>query len=137
MKQSDAETYHTPLPEDGWSWRTGVAMLPALAIAALPKCPLCLMAVLSIFGLGSIVKASWLLPLMLFFLGLALAALALRARRRRGYGPLLLGIGGALFILSGKFYLNHDSMIYAGAFFLISASVWSTLPTKDSSGCHC
>src|SRR5689334_10059242 len=76
-------------------WRLNVALLPALLIAALPKCPLCLLAyagVVGSIGLDPILYRAWLLPLTLVFAAAALMMLAYRAPRRHGYRPLLLGV---------------------------------------------
>ncbi len=77
------------------------SIIPAVAAAAMPKCPLCLAAFLSTIGVGVGVETRWLLPLMLAFL----------ARRRRGYKPFSLGLGGAIFVLSGKFYFDDWALV--------------------------
>src|SRR6516162_7741173 len=82
----------------GMSWRRTTSMLPGIGISVLPKvvCPACWPAyasVLSTLGLGFIpLSTKYLLPLTAGFLVVAVAALGLRARQRRGYFPMLLGV---------------------------------------------
>src|SRR6266478_1841151 len=74
-------------------------MLPKLA------CPACWPAyagLLTSVGLGFLISAVYLLPLTVAFLVLALGALAFRAKQRRGYSPLLLGIVTASGVLLGS-----------------------------------
>ena len=70
-------------------WKQGLLSLPGIGLSALPKlaCPVCWPAyagLLSSLGLGFLISAAYLLPLTIVFLTLALAALAFRAKRRRG-----------------------------------------------------
>jgi hypothetical protein len=69
--------------------RVAVAALPCLAVALLPKCPLCLAAYLSFAGASVGAAAIALTALrcaVVFALGLALAALAIAATRARKGG---------------------------------------------------
>jgi len=77
------------------TWKQGLLAIPGIGVSLLPKvaCPLCWPAyagLLSSVGLGFLLSATYLLPLTAGFLLIALAALAYRARQRRGYGPLVL-----------------------------------------------
>lgn len=72
-------------------WRTG-AILPGIGVSLMPKliCPLCWPAyagLLSAVGLGFFVSARNLLFVTELFLIMAVAAMAFRARRRRGLRP--------------------------------------------------
>src|SRR5205823_3001462 len=78
------------------SVRSLIGTLPAVGAALLPKvaCPACWPAYagfLSAVGLGFLLKEAWLLPLTATFLAMAVGALAFQARRRRRFGPLVLG----------------------------------------------
>lgn len=110
-----------------------LASLSALAAAFLPKCPLCLMSVLSVAGLGSVISASWLLSLTLVFLGAAILPLAIRARR--DLKPLFAGLAAVILILLGKFYFACDSLMYAGVIILFAASFWSNR-RKNRAACR-
>jgi hypothetical protein len=68
--------------------RRGALLLSSLVLAALPKCPACLLAYVGLAGVISIPPAPWGLRLFLFTLGaLGLGALAFQARRRRAGAP--------------------------------------------------
>lgn len=121
------------------AWHLPLITLPTLFVSVLPKCPLCLMSITSVIGLGSVVNVKWLLPLMLVFLIIAVGMLAFRARHRRGYGPFTLGLAAALIILAGKIYFSDNAILYTGMVLLIAASVWNTWPTRlaGQTDCDC
>lgn len=90
-----------------------------VAIGLLPKltCPLCwpaYTAALSALGLGFVDYTPYLLPLTGLFLAVSLATLALAARIRRNYTPLVAGALAGAVLLVGKFRLDSDVMTYAG-----------------------
>lgn len=119
---------------------TSAATLPGLLMAALPVmgCASCWPAyagVLSALGVPFLLEARWLLPLTLVGLVVALGGLAFRARRRRGLGPLALGVVAAAAIVTGKFVLEVDGALYAGAALLMGASVWNSWPKKSRIRC--
>lgn len=127
----DTPAQIVPSPRAGW--RGAVAALPAVGAAALPKltCPVCWPAytgLLSAMGVGFINYTPYLLPLTASFLLLSLVALGWRARRRRGYGPLLMGVAASAFLLVGKFAFDSDAAMYAGIAVLVAASVWNSWP---------
>ena len=124
------------------SWQLNGAMLPAVGIALLPKlaCPACWPAyagLLSSLGLGFVDYTPYLLPFTAGFLIIALAALGYRARRRRGYRPLMAGIFASVVLLSGKFQFNSDAAMYAGLALLMLASLWNTWPKPLAAGTPC
>ncbi|MGB7924804.1 MAG: hypothetical protein WCF57_16295 [Pyrinomonadaceae bacterium] len=124
-------------------WRLNLALVPALVMAVLPKCPFCLLAyagVLGTLGFDPVLYRSWLLPLTAIFSGTAVGMLAYRARRRRGYGPFFLGLLAVSIILTGKFHFDYMPATYLGVGLLLSASVWNSWPKRDvpeSARCHC
>jgi mercuric ion transport protein len=130
-----------PIPRR--QWRLNVALVPALLIAALPKCPLCLLAyagVLGSLGLDPILYRAWLLPTTLAFAAAALAMLWYRAPRRRGYRPLMLGVAAVTIIITGKFIFDLVPLLIVGMVLLLVASVWNSYPKKEQAahaGCHC
>lgn len=79
-------------------------------------------------GLGFLMQTAYLLPLTVFSLGLAVAALGLRASRRRGYGPLAVGVLAAAVLVLGKFVLDSNVAVYGGLAALVAASVWNSWP---------
>ena len=117
------------------SWKTGLLTLPSIGVSILPKlaCPLCWPAyagLLSSVGLGFLISAKYLLPFTGAFLVLAVASLAFRARRRRGYGPFMLGMIAATGVLVGKFWWESNTAIYAAVGLLIIASAWNAWPHR-------
>ncbi|RJQ47369.1 MAG: hypothetical protein C4528_05310 [Gammaproteobacteria bacterium] len=120
--------------------RTTWAMLPAVGMAMLPKltCSACWPAytsLLSAMGLGFINFTPYLLPLTALFLGISLAALAYRARSRRGYRPLFLGTVASAVLLIGKFIYDSEAALYSGIVLLIAASLWNAWPRAARASC--
>lgn len=145
-----AKALATPQPEsaNGSSVRAlkgHLPLVPAVLFALLPKvaCPACWPAyagLISAVGLGFLVKAEFLFPLTIIFLAVALAALAYGARKRRGFGPLFLGMFASAAIMLGKFSTSSDFLFYTGLALLVGSSLWNTWPRKQSktdSCCEC
>ncbi|HEX9811836.1 MAG TPA: MerC family mercury resistance protein [Burkholderiales bacterium] len=133
LREAHADTPAQVVASPRAGWRGAVAALPAVGAAALPKltCPACWPAyagLLSSLGVGFINYTPYLLPLTASFLLLSLVTLGWRARRRRGYGPLLLGVAASAFLLVGKFAFDSDAAMYAGIAILVAASVWNVWP---------
>jgi asparagine N-glycosylation enzyme membrane subunit Stt3 len=87
----------------------GVAMLPKLL------CPMwrpLYAGVVSSVGLGFLIGTAYLLPITGAFLVLTLVVLGFRAKQRPGYGPFFLGVIGSAVVLTGKFYLESNPLIY-------------------------
>ena len=121
-------------------WQRSATVLPGIGVALLPKliCPLCWPAyagVLSAVGLGFLVNSRNLLIVTALFLIVAVAALAFRARQRRGYGPAIAGLAASIFILFGKFYLESPATMYAALGVLVAASVWNSWPVRLAPPC--
>ena len=62
------------------------------------------------------------------FLVIALAALGYRARERRGYGPLTVGLAASVAVLTCKFVIEFSAGTYVGIGLLVLASLWNTWP---------
>lgn len=112
----------------GW-WRP-LLVAPAAGVALLPSltCPACwpgYAAVLSALGSGFIPTATYLLPLTVAALAVALIALGVRARSG-GWWPFGLGLVAAAVILLGKLVFASNATTYTGAGLLVMASLWST-----------
>ena len=115
----------------------GLATLPGVALGLLPKiaCPACWPAWASVFtslGLGFLLNVRWLFPATAVFLFIAVAALAFRARRRRGFGPFFVGLGASAIVLGGKFGFGAHAAMYAGLPLLAGASIWNTWPKRTA-----
>ncbi len=113
------------------SGTASIVGIPAAALAALPFCPACYPMYAGIFtslGLTPLPHTGVQATLTLAFLAVSLAALAFRARARRGYAPLAAGCIASLVVLIGKFGLGIDAMTYSGIAVLVLASVWNVWP---------
>ena len=114
-------------------WQRVLAVLPSLGIATVPVglCPLCFAGYVGAFGamgLGVLLERRYLMPLAVAALLLALGSLAWRARTRRGYGPLALGVIGALVLWLGQFAANNVAATTLGATTLLIAAAWNVWP---------
>src|SRR5579884_1177672 len=111
-------------------------------IALLPKltCPVCwpvYAGILSSLGLGFINYTTYLLPLTILFLVLAVASLGYRAKNRRGYKPFILGVLAAIIVIVSKFIFVSDLTTYGGIVLLMGTSLWNSWPERraDSGSC--
>ena len=73
-------------------------------------------------------QTTYLLPLTVASLLLALTALGFRAKQRRGYGPLTVGFAGVFVFVLGKFVLDSNGTVYGGLAGLFGASLWNSWP---------
>lgn len=129
-----------PNNERHW-WRFS-ASLPAVGAAFLPVgfCPACWPAyagVLGALGLGFLLDRTYLLPLTTALFGLALLALAFRAKSRRGYGPFVLGVLSAGLMLAFKFAYVLAPLAYAGLAGFLAASLWNAWPKQENKAGSC
>ncbi len=114
-----------------------LAALPAVGGALLPKltCAACWPAYTALLGALGIEFADYtpyLLPVTAVALAIALFGLGWRAKSRRGFGPLMLGIAASAVILVGKFVFDSDPAAYTGAAALIGATVWNLWPRRQA-----
>ena len=122
-------------PTTASPWTSAVATLPGIGLAFVPKlaCPACWPVYGALLGsveMGFLLDASYLLPLTVAFLAIAVGALAFRAQSRRGYGPFAAGLAATAAILLGKFVFGSDPVVYSGVALLVAASVWNALPAR-------
>lgn len=111
------------------------ALLSVLPVVSCPSCWPAYAGVLSSMGVPFLMDTTWLLPITVAALLLALGGLAFRARRRRGLGPLILGAVAAGAILLGKFVLGIDAAVYTGTVLLVGASLWNSWPKTQLAAC--
>jgi hypothetical protein len=122
-------------PPRGGGVATSLAVVPGALFSVLPivGCPSCWPAyagVLSSLGVPFLMDSGWLLPVTAVALVVALAGLGFRARRRRGFRPLVLGAVASAAVLGGKFVLDLDVVVYAGTVLLVAASIWNSWPNR-------
>ncbi len=123
-------------------WRRTLITLPGVGVSLLPKlaCPMCWPAyagLLSSFGLGFLISAKYLLPVTAAFLLTAVASLGFRSKARHGYRPMLLGVVASAAVLSGKFLLESNAVMYSAVALLVAASVWNSWPRQSASCPEC
>lgn len=131
-----------PPSGDRLSWKRVAAAAPAFGVALLPKiaCPACWPAyagVLSSLGVSFLIDARYLFALTAAFLAVALFFLGFRATRRRGHGPLALGLIASALLLIGKFYFESDPAMFSGVGLLMIASFWNSWPRKLAASSEC
>jgi hypothetical protein len=123
------------------TWKGSALAVPGLGIAMLPKvvCPVCspaVAAVLSSLGLGFLVSTTYLLPVTVVLLAVAVGTLAFRAASRRGLRPFWVGLVAGCSVVAGKFWLDAAAITYAGVGLLVFASVWNVIPCRANT-CSC
>jgi hypothetical protein len=113
---------------DAPAWKRASALIAAVFVALLPKCPACwsvYAGLSSVLGVSFVIDARQLLPLTLASLALALMSLAISARRSRQPLPLVVGSVCALAVWAGKFELGSDALTVGALLGLIGASLWA------------
>ena len=123
------------------TWKETALAVPGVGVSMLPKviCPICSPAyavVLSSVGLGFLVSTTYLLPVTVVFLAVAVGALGFRASTRRGLTPFWIGVTAASSVVAGKFWLDSVTITYAGVGLLVVASVWNVIPRRPNI-CSC
>ncbi len=123
------------------TWKETALAVPSVGVAMLPKviCPVCspaYAAVLSSLGLGFLVSTTYLLPVTVAFLAVAVGALAFRASSRRGLRRFWIGMIAASSVVAGKFWFDSVKMTYTGVGLLVLASVWNVIPPRANI-CSC
>jgi len=104
------------------------ALLPVLSC---PGCWPVYTGVLGTIGLGFLSETAYLLPITAVLLAVSLLGLGYKARFRRGYLPLVIGIMAAVAVLAGKFWIANDLFLYVGFTGLVAMSIWNALPPKE------
>jgi copper chaperone len=123
------------VPERGW--KSTLLSIPAILASLIPTdtCSLCITAytaLLSTLGLGFLMSSTYLLPLTLLLLAVAVAALGYEAVKRGAWAPFLLCLCGSALILIGKFFFASQPATYAGVALLFGASIWNLAPRLTS-----
>lgn len=106
---------------------TGAWIIPA------GMCPACWPAyagVVSSLGLGFTLSAEFLVPIAVLLLAVSIFTLGYRAERRRGFGPLGLGVVGGLGVLAAKLWFSSEGLSYAGLGAIVLAGFWNSWPAR-------
>ena len=117
------------------TWQTCKAIMPGVGVSLLvaAKCPACWLAyagLLTMPGVAWLLGETSLMLLTVGLLGIALVSLVYRARARRGYWPLALGIVASITILIEKWWLASAWLLAVGIVLLVSASLWNAWPQR-------
>jgi hypothetical protein len=107
--------------------------LPAIAVVALPKCPMCVMLALSALGLGHALHERVFASLQGAALALVVALLILR--HRRAPMRIALGLAAAGAVVLGLAGLTPAGMGYGGALLLAAAWLWKPAEAAPACGC--
>ena len=93
----------------------------------LPKCPMCVLAILQVLGIHTALAAGLLYPVGLAVVAAASLLLAAQAFQRRAWAPLALCLSGTCLLIVGKLYFR-SAWVPAGGVLLLAASVlWTAL----------
>ncbi len=127
----------------GRSWSI-IGPIPAIIIAALPKCPFCLLAYFGIVGtvaVDPLLYRNRLLPLIYALSCAPVAMLVYRARRQRGLAPFFVTLVAVIVIFISKFCFDYQLLVYICMLVMLSASIWNSWPKKKETSakltCHC
>jgi hypothetical protein len=108
--------------------RRDLPLLPVIALALLPNCPLCVMAwcgiVCSLEGRSWVIQV-WGTPLAVGLLSVPIGAVVVRALHSRNWRPCLVAVLGSGALVAGKCVNGAWPVVYGGVGLLIVASVWS------------
>jgi protein SCO1/2 len=110
-------------------WKTAFIPLPAILLALLPKCPLCVGAYFTAFGLGGLqflAQRAWTIPITTVFLLLNVWLIWRRARRTHNILAIALSSTGALILWMGMFLAGGRAVAIVGALLIVAASIAST-----------
>jgi hypothetical protein len=114
-------------------------VISSALLALAPKCPICFLAYFGVFGITTATASAyraWLPPITAIWLTLTLATLAFPSKWRRS-GPLLLGFGAALIVMSGKFIWENQTLVGIGIVALLAAIGWRTWLMRASATDDC
>lgn len=123
-------------------WYRLLAAVPGVGVSLLlgATCSVCWLTyagLLSATMAGLLLDTVALWPVTALLLGLALVSLSYRARLRRGYGPLALGVVAVSSILAGQYWPVLDFLLFPGLALLGGASLWNAWPQRTASGEAC
>lgn len=112
--------------------------LPAAILPLLPSftCPVCIAAyagVLSSLGLGFALDDNVQRPLIVVFLGIAVASVGWSGRRRhRKAAPVIAAGVGSLAVVAGRLLWSMPVAVYAGVALIVIGSVWNLILSRST-----
>lgn len=102
-------------------------------------CPTCwplYAGLLSAMGVNFVNYTPYILPVTAIMLLVSLVVLGWKAKERRGYLPLVVGVLASVLLLVGKFAVESNLLFYIGVILLISASLWNVWPKRHCGVCN-
>jgi protein SCO1/2 len=114
--------------------RAITAPILSFIIVFFPKCPLCLAAYMSVFGISNIHFLRFavkLLPLFIILLCINLYVLYKGARRRNGLLPFYLSVSGLGCIIVFSQLLGSQSAGYLGIGLMLTGALLNSLPREN------
>ena len=93
----------------------------------LPKCPVCVLALLQLLGIHSALAAGLVSPVFLALAGIPALVLAIQAFQLQTWTPFGLYISGAGLFFLGRLYWESAYASIAGILLLAVAAVWTAL----------
>ena len=103
--------------------------LTALLALAMPKCPLCAMALLSAFG----IELRAIAPVTIALIGVSVLLIAIR---RSSLVPVLIAAAGGICAIAGRFSLDAPLLFHAGVLAIAGAAVFNAIALRRLS-CAC
>jgi hypothetical protein len=119
---------------------TAWLMIGSALLAIAPKCPICFLAYLGVFGVASTTASqyrAWIPPLTIFSLTLTVSALGFRAHGKHRFAPALMGLIAAVLILVGKFVVENQAVIILALAVLMTAAVWRVFNQRRAPSPSC
>jgi hypothetical protein len=104
----------------------------------LPKCPVCVLALLQLLGINSALAAGLVNPLFLAFAGIAAFLLAIQAFQLQTWTPFFMYLSGAALLFLGRLYWASSFASIGGVLLLAAGAIWSaSCRARNSCSARC
>ena len=112
-----------------------VAPISGAFTLLLPKCPLCVLALLQLAGIHSVFVAGLVSPVFLALAGIPAVLLAIQAVQLRSWTPFGMYVSGAALLILGRLYWGNAYASGGGVVLLAAAAIWTARCRASSSSC--
>lgn len=103
--------------------------LAALLALAMPKCPLCAMALLSAFG----IELRAIAPVTIALIAVSVLLIAIR---HSSLTPVLVAVAGAVCAIGGRYVLDLPLLFHAGVLTIVGAAIFNSIALRKR-GAEC